>query len=246
MNILDFFLNAGTFILPRTPAGALKAFEANFAPIEAFIFKSASTKPIDEEPYDLEEIDRILARPNLDFRTNVVLMGIFEKLIHSEDQEIALWAAESVNVIENRYNARTSALKKILEQEEGLGPTLSELGRIHYELALLNGKRRAIKEFYIDQSLATYRELLDLRPLEGKERNNYIRALMEVRDYASAKDLLEGDPSKNSSDDILLAAEIEYSQKNFEGAANILSQMVEFIDQLGEKETALFAYWMGA
>ena len=246
MNIGDFFLNVGTFILPRTPAGALKAFEANFAPIEAFIYKSTSTKPIDEEPYDIGEIDRILARPHLDFRTNVVLIGIFEKLIHSEDQELALWAAESINVIENRYSARMSALKKDLDAKESHEEILSELGQVNFELALLNGKRQAIKEFYIYQSIAHYRELLGLRAIEGAERNSYIRALMEIRDYVSAKELLEEDPSKSSSGDILLAAEIEYSRKNFDGAANILSKLVEYIDQIGEKEIALYTYWMGA
>lgn len=246
MNIREFFLDVGTYILPRTPAGALKAFESGFCPIEAFIYKSTSTKPVDEEPYDIEEIDRILARPNLDFRTNLVLMGVFEKLIHHQNQELALWAAESINVLENRYNARIASIKKGLGRDADAGAGLSELARVNFELALLNGKRQAIKEFYIDQSLANFKELLKLRRLEGAERNTYIRALMEARDYEAAAELLEVGPSEATPEDILLIAEIEYSQKHFDRASNALSRLAGRLDKLGEREAALYAYWMGA
>jgi len=119
----------GTFILPRT-RGALKAFEEGFAPIEAFIYKSTSSKPIDEQPYDLDEIERILSRPNLDFRTNVVLMEFLKNLIHHEDQELALFAAESINVIENRYNTRISSLKKEITEVDSPLQRFSDLGRL--------------------------------------------------------------------------------------------------------------------
>jgi|YelNatPaOPRAMG01_1025707.scaffolds.fasta_scaffold128999_2 hypothetical protein len=246
MTIRDFFLNVGTFILPRTPAGALKAFEGGFAPIEAFIYKSTSSKPIDEQPYDLDEIERILSRPNLDFKTNVVLMGIFEKLIHHEDQELALFGAESINVIENRYNTKISSLKK--QGTEAASPLqrLSDLGRLYFELALLNNKRQAIKEFYIDQSLHYFQELLRLRTLTGSERNTYIRALMEVRDYKTASELLRGKKAPKTPEDILLLAEIEYSQKKFDRASELISHLIRHMDTLNEREMALYAYWMGA
>jgi hypothetical protein len=246
VNIREFFLEVGTYILPRTPAGALKAFESGFCPIEAFIYKSSSTKPVDEEPFDIEEIDRILARPNLDFRTNLVLMGVFEKLIHSQDQELALWAAESINVIEKRYNARIASIKKGLGGDAQAGAGLSELARINFELALLNRKRQAIKEFYIEQSLANFQELLKLRKIEATERNTYIRALMEASDYDAAAKLLEAEPSEERPEDILLIAEIEYSQKHFDQASNAISRLAGHMDRLGEKEIALYAYWMGA
>lgn len=246
MNIREFFLEVGTYILPRTPAGALKAFESGFSPIEAFVYRSTSTKPIDEEPYNIEEIDRILARPNLDFRTNLVLMGIFEKLIHHQNQELALWAAESINVLENRYNARIASIKKYLGRDDEAGAGLAKLARINFELALLNGKRRAIKEFYIGQALANYRELLRLRKIEGAERNTYIRTLMEAGDYDAAAKVLEVEPSEATPEDMLLIAEIEYSQKHFDRAANAMSRLADRVGELGEREMAAYAYWMGA
>lgn len=246
MTIRDFFLNVGTFILPRTPAGALKAFEGGFAPIEAFIYKSTSSKPIDEQPYDLDEIERILSRPNLDFKTNVVLMGIFEKLIHHEDQELALFAAESINVIENRYNSRISVLKKEITQTNSPLERLSELGRLYFELALLNSKRQAIKEFYIDQSLHYFKELLRFRPLTASERNTYVRSLMEARDYKTASELLKKKNAPKTAEDILLLAEIEYSQKKFDRASELISRLIGHMDELNERDMALYAYWMGA
>lgn len=246
MTIRDFFLNVGTFILPRTPAGALKAFEGGFAPIEAFIYKSTSSKPIDEQPYDLDEIERILSRPNLDFKTNVVLMGIFEKLIHHEDQELALFAAEGINVIENRYNARISALKKEITEADSPLERLSDLGRLYFELALLNIKRKTIKEFYIDQSIHYFQELLQFRTLTENERNTYIRSLMEVRDYQTATELLEKNNVPKSAKNILLLAEIEYSQKKFDRASELISRLIRHMDELNEREMVLYAYWMGA
>lgn len=247
MTIREFFLDAGSFVLPRTPAGALKAYEAGFCPVEAFVYRSTSAKPIDEEPYNFEEIDRILARPNLDFRTNMVLMGIFEKLIHHGDQEIALWAAESINVLENRYNERVAALRKRLNAGEEIAACNSELGRIHFELALLSGRRPAIKEFHIGQATGFYRDLAALRPLDGTERNTYVRALMEARDYIEAAWLLAQDGTRSiGAEEILLAAEIEYSQKRFDHAMRIISGLVEHLDELDERELAVYAYWMGA
>ena len=45
---------------PRTPAGALKAVGAGLLPAEDFIYASTSAKPLDEEPFDLDAIERKL------------------------------------------------------------------------------------------------------------------------------------------------------------------------------------------
>lgn len=94
-----------------------------------FIFKSGSTKPLNEEPFDIEAIERLLSRKDLDLEANMILIDIFEKLIFSADQEIALFAAESINIIETRYNSRIEQLKIILEEKDSI-EVHAELGKL--------------------------------------------------------------------------------------------------------------------
>lgn len=112
MKDYDFFRARRVMFNPRTPVAALKAYETGFNPLEMFIFKSGSAKPLNEEPFDIEAIERYLSRQDLNLEANSILVSIFEKLIYSQDQELALFAAESINIIENRYNNRIEEAKK--------------------------------------------------------------------------------------------------------------------------------------
>ena len=96
---------------PRTPRAALLAVESGLLPQEAYIYKANSIKPLFEEPVDIPEIERILASENNDLTTNLLLIGILERLLVNNDSEIALFAAESINAIEGRYNDRIEGLK---------------------------------------------------------------------------------------------------------------------------------------
>lgn len=251
MDDYSIFRNKTDYFAPKTPVAALKAYEHNFVPISVFMNKSNSTKPLDEEPYDIEEIERLLSRPNLGLQTNIILIGIFEKLIFSKDQEIALFAAESINIIENRYNKKIQKVKDELnedeeeEKEEDLDK-ISKLGCLFFELAILNRQREAIKKFFFKESYTYYSRIREKRKLNDEELNYVIRILLELKLYLNAVEILEKENHERNSFYLLLRTEIEFAQKNYIKVKEICSELIEHIDELTEKEFVMISYWMGA
>ncbi|RLD30260.1 MAG: hypothetical protein DRI73_10530, partial [Bacteroidetes bacterium] len=189
MDDYDYFRAKKDRFQPKTPIAALKAYKAGFLPISVFTYKSGSTKPLDEKPYDIEGIERLLSRENLGLETNIVLIEIFEDLIFSEDQEIALFAAESINIIENRYNSKIEKLKLNSEKIESTKVS-SKLGRLFFELAMLNNERDSIKKFFLRESYQYFSDIRKSRKLSPEELNTLIRILIELKLYKNAEDIL--------------------------------------------------------
>jgi|GEM_PF-1098126 len=255
MDDYAFFREKSDHFMPKTPIAALRAYEHNFVPISVFTNKSNSTKPLDEEPYDIDEIERLLSRKNLGLQTNIILIEIFEKLIFSEDQEIALFAAESINIIENRYNKQIQKLKEELkeekeENEDADGDSAfeknSQLGSLFYELAILNRKRDAIKKFFMKESYSYYSEIRKVRKLSDKELNIVVRILLELKLYLNATEVLEKSHSEKNAFYLMLKAEIEFARKEYVKVKEICTQLTEHIDELTEKEFVMISFWMGA
>ena len=119
--------------IPKTPQTALKAIEEGKVPIEAFVHIATSVKPILEKPYNMDEIERILGRGNLPVETYILLKRIFNELVKSPDQEVALAAAEGINEIENIFNSRIEKLKEKMEEEPNEASYVLELARTYYE-----------------------------------------------------------------------------------------------------------------
>ena len=251
MDEYEFFRNKSDYFLPKTPVAALRAFEHNFVPISVFTNKSNSTKPLDEEPYDIEEIERLLSRTNLGLQTNIILIGIFEKLIFSPDQEIALFAAESINIIENRYNKKIQKLKEAMaEDEEKSGDKdfdkLSSLGTLFYELAILNREREAIKKFFMKEAYSHFSQIREARKLNNEELNTIIRILLELKSYLNAEGVLDKEHEQKDVFYLLLKAEIEFAKKDYLKVKAICVELIDKLDELTEREFVMISYWMGA
>jgi len=245
MDEYEIFRGGGDYFNPKTPVAALRAYENGFVPISSFINKSNSTKPLDEEPYDIEAIERLLSRDNLRLKSNIMLMGIFEKLIFHRDQEIALFAAESINIIENRYNRQIQEIKDKRE-EDRTSEDLSRLGTLFYELAMLNGKRAAIKDFYLKESLSRFTDLEERQKLSDRELNIYIRLLLELKLEEEAAQYLENDRRENKKLILFLKGETEFSRKNYNRVKEICNELTLHIEDLTEKEFVMVSYWLGA
>lgn len=243
MDEYEIFRGREHLFNPKTPIAALKAYESGFIPISAFINKSNSTKPLDEEPFDIEAIERLLARENLGLKSNLMLMGIFEKLIFHRDQEIALFAAESINIIENRYNKKIQEIKE--KEGEPDSEDLSRLGILFYELAILNDKRAAIKDFYLKESLNQFTGLTAKRDLTDRELNFYIRLLIELRLTEEASELLKHNKYNDKKLILLLRAETEFSLKEYKKVREICTSLTEMIEELTEREFVMISYWLG-
>ncbi len=250
MEGFEFFKSSRELYRPKTPAAALKAYETGFNPIEMFIFKSGSTKPLNEEPFDMEAIERLLSRKDLDLEANVVLIGIFEKLIYSHDQETALFAAESINIIENRYNSRIEQLKELLAKDpekdkDESSEVHSELGKIFFELAMINGSRVSIKKFYFKEAYSRMNFVRAHRKLTIEELGLMVRILLELQLYRNAMDILERESNEKDTDYLFLKAEIAFAMKKYDLVFPLCRELREKAEDLSSERKMLLYYWLG-
>ena len=246
MEGFDFFKSSRELYRPKTPAAALKAYETGFNPIEMFIFKSGSTKPLNEEPFDLEAVERLLSRKDLDLEANIVLIGIFEKLIYSHDQETALFAAESINIIENRYNSRIERLKKMLEKDKDeSGSVNASLGKIFFELAMINGSRLSIKKFYFKEAYNRMNYVRAQRSLTTEELSLLVRILLELQLNRNAMDILERETKEKDIEYLFLKAEIAFAMKKYNIVFSLCRDLQEKAADLPPERRNLLYYWLG-
>jgi len=244
MDGYDYFRDRKESFQPKTPIAALKAYKAGFLPISVFTYKSGSTKPLDETPYDIEEIERLLSRENLGLETNIVLISIFENLIFSEDQEIALFAAESINIIENRYNKKIEGLKQSKKSEDST-EIASKLSRLFFELAMLNKQRESIKKFFLRESYQYFSKIRKSRRLFADELNTLIRILLELKLYMNAADIMEKEKTEESKSYLFLNAEICFSMGKYSETMELCRRIQDFPDTLTDKEQMTIDYWLG-
>lgn len=192
----DFLLGTSATFLPKTPTAALKAVEGGYLPEAAFIFQGVNVRPVFEEPYDLMELERLLAKPDLDFESTLLLMQVFEKLIKNPDKELALFAAESINAVEVRYVHRIQTLKKSLEAEAS--PEASKaLVQAFFELGKLNFARPVLKTFYLKEA----RQVLEAQEASPEGSSDWEPLLMIFLELQRPQDaeallnrLIETDP----------------------------------------------------
>ena len=242
MEGFDYFKKAGDSFKPQTPAAAFKAMQVENLPSEAFIYQSTSVKPLDEEPFDLNEIDRILTREDLDGQTNLLLMRIFEKLVKNPDSETALFAAEGINAIEGRYNDRIEALKKELEKKKDLS-LLSRLAEAFLELSQFY--RTVIKNFYLKEAYSYLTEIERIGHLSKKDICLLIKVLLDLKLYDQAKGIIDSHAEKNDPNFILLEAEIEFRRCNFLRVQQLCAGLFDMEETLDEHAKALIKYWLG-
>jgi len=244
MDEYDYFRNRNESFIPKTPTAALKAYRAGFLPISVFTYKSGSTKPLDEKPFDIEEIERLLSRENLGLETNIVLIGIFEDLIFSEDQEVALFAAESINIIENRYNKKIEKLKLELKSGGSLEIS-SKLARLFFELAMLNKERDSIKRFFLRESYRYFSEVRKKKGLSEEELNTLVRILIELKLYRNAAEVINKEKTEETTVYLFQKAEIWFAMGNYAETRDICREIMDKSEKITKKEQMILDYWLG-
>lgn len=245
MESFDFFRRSENIFQPKTPVAALKAYESGFNPLEMFIFKSGSAKPLHEEPYDREALEWFLSREDLDLDANALLVGIFDRMVYSEDQELALFAAESINIIENRYNRKIEEIKKEARNGKLPVPAILTLGRLFYELAILNKNRDAIKKFYFRESYRFFSKVRGIKVLDFRDLETVIRILLELELYDNALTLFKKESQRVDPERLYLKAEIVFRMGDYAEVTSICKQLAEDSTGLSDEQKAQIVYWMG-
>jgi hypothetical protein len=153
MNGFDYVRTMRGRYRPRTPRAALIAAEEGILPIEAIVYKAASVKPLFEEPYDPNELERVLAQGDLSFADAMLLSEIFAAMTRGSDKELALFAAESLTALENRWARKVDKLRAVYESGDEDGAY--GLARALYEEALIAGRSAPIRNYYLREAYYT-------------------------------------------------------------------------------------------
>jgi hypothetical protein len=265
----DFFRSRSAGYTPRTPAGALKAIGAGLLPAEHFVYASTSVKPLDEEPFDLDSIERMLSRRDLGIETSTQLKSILEKLIGTDDQETALFGAEGINALEGRYVNRIEALKGTLAKADA-GPggatgngvfaarraALRDLTRQYFELATLHGRASSIRAFYLREAFTSIRGAFagsgGVRGERGKAQVSRVDLVLMVDILVAlglhdqAARLLEQVRAGEDPLVLLLAARVAFHRGQYAKVAGFCRRLVPLARKLGEKDRRIVSFWAGA
>jgi hypothetical protein len=236
----DYFRGGTEAYRPRTANTALRAVEAHLLPIEACVYLGTSVKPLDEEPIDLDAVEHVLSRPHLDLDTNLLLMRILTKLLRNPDAEVALFAAESINVIETRYTKRIEALKASLQGKTD-AKVLRSLARQYYELAQIHPG--SIRNFYLREAFGYIKALNKLKRLGRQDVVLTVRILLALDLTAQAKRIINQLADRNDLSYQRLEMEVAFKQKDITGVQKLCDRLKTDWDQLDEESQAFLSYW---
>ncbi len=243
----DYIKNRYRYFTPSTPRAALLAVEKGLLPYEAFIYHASSIKPLYEEPFDTWEIDRILAKPDIDLEQLLLIIQILQKLVVSRDQEIALFAAESLNRIEQRFTTRIDELRGELKENPKDSRICFNLAQTYFEFSRISGTRRTLRNFYLREA---YEQLKGIDYSDGDTAKEAyvlaVKVLIELKLYAQADTVLLKAIERcgNGVDFLLLQAENAFYQRKLETLPVICAQLQNY--ELDADSKALVQFWIGS
>lgn len=178
-------LASETGFFPHTQAQALKALDEGILGPEYYIHMAVDQRPILEEPWDQWEIDRLLAKRDLDDEARRALMAVLGTMTKEADKELALFAAESIDGLERRLTERARAREALWES--GRRPEdLFGAVDAYRSLASMNFLRPAVAAFYGRQAyglLESNRDALAAGPGLDALR---VELLLDAGDAAAA------------------------------------------------------------
>jgi hypothetical protein len=237
----DYFRGATDGYRPRTANAALRAAEAHLLPIEACVYLGTSIKPLDEEPIDFAAIEQVLSRPRLDLDTNLLLMRVLSKLLRNPDAEVALFAAESINVIETRYTKRIETLKASLQEKTDY-KILRSLARLYYELAQIHPG--SIRNFYLREAFGYIKALNKLKRLGRQDVVLTVRILLALDLTDQATRIIDQLADRNDLSYLRLEMEVAFKRKDITGVQKLCDRLKSDWEQLDEESQAFLSYWI--
>ena len=223
------------YFQPKTPFTALKAVGEGLLPAEAYIYMATSIEPIADNPDNLAEIERILGQKDRDLETNLLLISILSKFLQDPDKEKALFAAESINAIENRYNRE---LEELSEEEH------EKRARIYTEMAELNKAAPDLRNFYLREAFSEYRFIERSGEITNDERLDMCRILIKLGLLSQAKSIITDNEIITPEAGFMLA-DIAFRQKNYADLFEIIRKLDKGCKNMDSIQSELTDFWMG-
>jgi hypothetical protein len=240
----DFFRTRRVGFSPRTPAAALRAIGTGTLPVEHFVHASASAKPLNEEPFDLEEIERAVARTDVTLETSLMLKRVLSKLIGSREQETALFGAESITLLETRALEKVQRLKATPEGERDQAGW-SDLAHAYFELAELHGEAASVRSFYLREAHACLRAAGERGELTLSDLTLAVDTLVALGLHAQAARALDEARAAEDPAQTLLSARVAFHRKDYRRVAACCRKLMPVRASLAEKDARIVAFWAG-
>ena len=237
----DYFRRAADSYRPRTANAAMRAVEANLLPVEACVYLGTSIKPLDEQPIDLDAIEQVLSRPQLDLDTILLLMRILTKLLRNPDAEVALFAAESISSIETRYTKRIEALKASVREKPN-DQVLRSLARQYFELAQVHPG--SIRNFYLREAFGYIKELNRLKRLGREDVVLTVRILLALGLTDQAKRIIDQLADRRNPSYMRLEMEVAFKRRDITEIQTLCDRLESEGERLDEPSRAFLAYWI--
>jgi hypothetical protein len=246
MTGFDYIRRLRQFYRPRTPRAALLAVESGLLPVEAFVYRSSSIKSLFDEPWNPEELERALAKPDMGLGEAMLLSEIFTEMTKGRDKELALFAAESLNGLEARWSSKVEELRSQVKEGTCEDEGVCRFARALYEYALIVGRYAPIRNYYLREA---YYVLTDwpeacLLP-EGFDIR--IRCLLRLGLFDQAEAVLQSELGRRSDGELLLlAAEAAFLRKDTRRLRELVGgRDLDSVDMPRERRELLRA-WAGA
>ncbi len=140
--------------MPRTQRGLRKAFSEGLTGIEFYIEMATSLRPLVDEAQDIDDVTRLFSQQKLSQRPTPHSVKILRGMIRDPNPEIALYAAEGLNAIENSYIEKIQKVKERLSRGKGAEEVLLyNLGILYLRFVKLLEGQGLIRNFYLQESL---------------------------------------------------------------------------------------------
>lgn len=244
--MMDFktLLHSETGFIPRTEAQALQGFSEGILNAEYYIYKAVNIHPILEEPWDVHEMDRLLAQPDLDIETAVILMSAFERMIKDRDKELALFAAESINALERKFITRIQGYKTRLETKQD-SALIRNIIQEFRSLARLHKARPVLRSFYLEEARHFFEEHSKFLVNPDSDITVFIEILLDLRSVERAgriiRNALRHYPDNRNIR--YLAARNAFIERRF---TDVISHMEVLVEGSGDDSYAsLQMFWTG-
>ncbi len=247
-NPFDFYrsVEKSKKYIPVTQRGLRKAYTEGIIGIESFIEMATSLRPLADEAQDIDEIARLLSQQKLTANPNLHSVMILRNLIKDPNPEIALYAAEGLNTIENTFIEKIQRVKqKITDKKEKDYILYFILGLLFIEFAKLLHGQKLIQLFYLKEALSA------LKTADNLKQNNK-RILRLIGDVYIL--LGENDKaikvftylfSENSNDRNVLMklAECYYKNRDYQNVITLANLAAKRSMQLDEISNLIIYQW---
>jgi len=215
--------------IPLTQHKCRKAFTENLVGIEFYLEMATSLRPLIDESQDLDEITRLFSQHKLTMRPNPHSVKILRNMIQDPSPEIALYAAEGLNTIENSFIQKIQRIKTRIDKNDGKLFILHYLaGKLYLEFSRLLAGQKMIQKFYINESLFHLETAYNEHPSNLRIKRGLAEVYMLNSDYSLAISLFANIYSYNNDINALFhMAHCHYNLHNITRVIDICNSIAK-------------------